>query len=112
VLESNPRNLELLQDLLEKEGCRVIPAGQSARLESLLEQSPDLALVDIAGFGPEIWTHCEQLRAAGIPFVVISPRQSRNIEQASRAAGADQLLVKPLLMRELLGVVERLVAER
>jgi len=61
--------------------------------------------VDIAGFDRSIWERCERLRAADIPFIIISPRQSAAIQEAVLAHGARGVLVKPLAVKELLALV-------
>ena len=70
-----------------------------------------LALVDIAGFDRAIWERCEGLRHHKIPFLVLSPRQSAAIQQASLTHGARGVLIKPLVVRELLGLIRSLLEE-
>ena len=70
-----------------------------------------LALVDIAGFDRRIWERCEGLRHHKIPFLVLSPKQSVAIQQASLTHGARGVLIKPLVVRELLGLIRSLLEE-
>jgi DNA-binding response OmpR family regulator len=65
--------------------------------------------VDITGFDRSIWERCELLRNQSIPMIVISPKQSATIRQETLAHGADSLLVKPVVTRELLGVIRHLL---
>ncbi|MCB0054670.1 MAG: hypothetical protein KDE24_34575, partial [Caldilinea sp.] len=80
-------------------------------LDQTLDQNPgsDLALVDITGFDPSIWSRCARLHDANTPLLVISPRQSAAIQQESALHGAHGLLVKPLVMRELSTLIRRLL---
>src|SRR5215475_10778449 len=98
-----PRNLELLAEHLGKEGYHTIRASSYTEFDQVLRQPPSIqgALVDIAGFDSQIWQRCEQLRAAKIPFLVVSPQQSAAIQQAGLSHGARSVMVKPLVIKEL-----------
>ncbi len=111
ALEKNRRNLELLAGFLEKEGYETIAVSELEELDRALQHdSPvNLALIDVAGFDRTVWKRCEALRAANIPFLVISPRQSAALRQMSLEHGAEGVLVKPLAVRELLGLIRQLV---
>jgi DNA-binding response OmpR family regulator len=111
LVNHNERNLELLSDLLAKRGYATAPASSLEAFDTLLA-GPDevaMALVDIAGFDQTIWERCEQLRRHKIPFLVISPRESMAIQQASLTHGAKGFMVKPLVIQELLGIIESMV---
>ena len=111
LVNHNERNLELLSDLLAKRGFATAPASSLEAFDMLLA-APDevaMALVDIAGFDQTIWQRCEQLRRRKIPFLVISPRQSVAIQQASLTHGAKGVMIKPLVTRELLGIIESML---
>ncbi len=107
------RNLQLLADFLAKEGYPTIFAATYEEIDLALANPPPLAgaLVDITGFDVEIWVRCEQLRAAKIPFLVVSPRQSAAIQQASLSHGAKGVMVKPLVVKELIGVIQSILEE-
>ncbi|GLV57916.1 hypothetical protein KDH_47510 [Dictyobacter sp. S3.2.2.5] len=113
LVNSNQRNLQLLVDVLEKEGYDAIAAYDYPTFDQAIiqEPAPKGALVDIAGFDSQIWPRCEQLRAAKIPFLVISPRQSAAVQQASMTHGAKGVMVKPLIIKELIGIIQSLVEE-
>ncbi len=107
-----PRNLQLLADFLAKEGYPTVPAATYEEIDRALVNPPLAgALVDITGFDAEIWARCEQLRAAKIPFLVVSPRQSAAIQQASFSHGARGMMVKPLVVKELIGVIQSILEE-
>ena len=108
-----PRNLQLLAEFLEKEGYTTLSASTYAELDQALTQQTPIhgALVDIAGFDAAIWTRCEQLRAAKIPFLVVSPHQSAAIQQAGLEHGARSVMFKPLVIKELIGVIKSILAE-
>ena len=111
VLNCNRRNLDLLTQLLEQQGYRVLSTICLQEVAQTLTQSSriDLALIDISGFGSSIWTVCQQLCEQEIPFLVISPRHHAAIQQASIAHGALGLLKKPLAMREFSQLIRELL---
>ncbi len=113
TVDHNKRNLELLAAYLEQAGYRTIAVSDIGQLDqALVERSAvSLALVDISGFDRSIWEWCRQLSEQGIPLLIVSPRQSAAIRQESMSHGAQSVLVKPLVIRELLALLARLVEE-
>jgi DNA-binding response OmpR family regulator len=107
-----PRNLQLLSDFLQKEGYTTVTAGTYDEFDLILSKQDPIAgaLVDIAGFNAEIWQRCEQLRAAKVPFLVVSPQQSAAVQKASLSHGARGVMIKPLVVKELIGIVQSLLA--
>jgi DNA-binding response OmpR family regulator len=105
------RNLQLLVDFLTKEGYATLTATSYGEFDQILNQQQAIAgsLIDIAGFDSQIWTRCEQLRAAKIPFLIFSPRQSTAIQQASITHGAKGVMVKPLVVKELIAVIRSIL---
>lgn len=108
-----PCNLHLLARVLGKEGYTTLQATSYEAFDHVLARPEAIAgsLVDLAGFDAAIWLRCEQLRAAGIPFLIFLPRQSEAIQQASRSHGVEGILVKPLVVKELLAVIRSIVGE-
>jgi len=113
AVDHNHRNLELLDQVLGREGFQIRPAATLEEFDQALAEANGigLALVDIAGFDRTIWERCEGLRHHKIPFLVLSPRQSAAIQQASLTHGARGVLIKPLVVRELLGLIRSLLEE-
>ncbi|NJL69838.1 MAG: response regulator [Microcoleus sp. SM1_3_4] len=114
AVDCNQRNLELLAKFLDRAGYRtidwfVVLEEFAAALDRRAKIG--MALVDISGFDRRIWECCEQLRNQQIPFLVLSPKQSAAIQQESLCRGARSMLVKPLTVKELLGIVSSLLGE-
>lgn len=107
----NRRNLELLTQFLGQNGYRVEGAASLEELGRMLQSDAEFALglIDIAGFDRRIWNHCETMNRAGIPFFVISPKQSSALQQESLQYGAKGMLVKPLVIKNLLGLIKSVV---
>jgi DNA-binding response OmpR family regulator len=106
-----PRNLQLLAEYLGKEGFTTVSASNYEEFDQALRDHAPIngALVDIAGFDTQIWMRCEELRAAKIPFLVVSPQQSSAIQQAGLAHGARSVMVKPLVIKELIAVIKSIL---
>jgi DNA-binding response OmpR family regulator len=113
AVDHNRRNLELLSQFLGREGYQTRAAADLREFDQALAETDgiDLALVDIAGFDRSIWERCEALRHHKIPFLVLSPRQSAAIQQAGLTHGAHGVLVKPLTVKDLLGLICSLLKE-
>ncbi len=111
LVNSNPRNIELLEQFLKKAGYETSGTTTLEEASQCLEgaKAPDVALVDITGFDQNIWTFCETLHSKEVPFLVISPRYSSALQQESIARGARGMLVKPLATRELLALIKIMI---
>lgn len=114
LVNRNQRNLELLADFLSKEGYATFTACTLEEFDQALvaEESAGVALVDITGFDSGIWECCEQLRRKRKPFLVVSPRQSAAIQQASLSHGARSVMIKPLVIKELIGLIQGMLEEQ
>ena len=112
AVDHNHRNLELLSQFLGRGGYQTRTATL-AEFDQALAEAGDigLALVDVAGFDRTIWERCEGLRHHKIPFLVLSPKHSAAIQQASLTSGARGVLIKPLIVKELLGLIRSLLEE-
>jgi DNA-binding response OmpR family regulator len=111
LVNTNQRNLQLLAEYLGKEGYATFTARSLEEFDQILdgENNVGLALVDITGFDQSIWQRCEQLRSRQRPFLVISPTQSVAIQRASLSHGARGVMTKPLVVKELMGLVKGLL---
>lgn len=114
LVNRNQRNLELLVDFLSKEGYATYPVGTLEEFDQALlaEDSIRVALVDITGFNSSIWARCEQLRKKKKPFLVFSSHQSTAIQQAGISHGARGIMVKPLVVKELIGLIQNMLEEQ
>jgi len=111
VLEKNPRNMSLMIGFLEQLGYKVVPVTELKDISAALDQETkvQLALLDIAGYDASIWTWCEKMRVQGIHLLVISQKQSLELTNESMKHGVSSVLVKPLVMKELSGLIVNLL---
>lgn len=80
----------------------LIAQDASATLNIWREQSPELALVDLALAGTNRTAFCQRLRLEGMGLILVltDPRQEEE-EVCALEQGADDFLVKPISMRQL-----------
>jgi len=111
AMDRNSSNLTLLSKFLSREGYEVVGVSSIENFEEAIASDLyiSLAIIDVSGFDRRIWNCCEQLRCLGIPFLVISPQQSTLIKQQGINYGATQILVKPLMVKELLQIIQNLI---
>ena len=111
TVSNNNRNLELLHQFLHREGYEAISVSNLEEFNGAINESVqiNLGLIDITGFDNSIWKWCEQLLNQQIPFLIISPRQSDMIQHQSLVCGASNILIKPLVIRQLFSLITNLL---
>jgi DNA-binding response OmpR family regulator len=101
-----------LQDCLAAEGHRVLTAtdGESG-LQRALEEKPDLVLLDLMMPRLDGYAVCAELRRVGVNAPVLMLTAKGQIEDRVRGldTGADDYLVKPFSLDELLARVRALL---
>lgn len=104
LVEDDPELRHTLRDALSIEGYTVHTAASLAEGQAMAQHaSPDLVLLDLGlpdGDGQVLLTHLRQ--RASTPVILISARHGENQKIALLDAGADDYLVKPFSVGELL----------
>jgi two-component system response regulator MprA len=112
VVDDEPALREALQTSLEFEGYTVVTAndGQAA-LEELARTPYDAVLLDVMMPRLDGLTACRRLRAAGdhVPVLMLTARDAVGDRVSGLDAGADDYLVKPFELDELLARVRALL---
>jgi DNA-binding response OmpR family regulator len=113
MIDRNARNLELLGDFLQNQGYATLSATSLEAIETIMSETKDigLSLVDISGFDRSIWDYCQMMSERNIPFIVISPKQVASIREEGRSHGAKDVLLKPLVAQELVGLIRNLMID-
>mgnify|MGYP006298756993 CR=1 FL=1 len=95
LVNRNPRNLDLLDRVLDEAGYATSKVADLDAFDRALAQPErlSLALVDITGFDAAIWARCERLREHGIPLLLVAPRQNAAVAEAGERHGARSVLV-------------------
>jgi two-component system response regulator MprA len=114
VVDDEPALREALQSSLEFEGYKVVTANDGlAALEELAgEAQPfDAVLLDVMMPRLDGLTTCRRLRSAGnhIPVLMLTARDAVGDRVSGLDAGADDYLVKPFELDELLARVRALL---
>ena len=111
VIEDEPRISEILKSGLQRAGFAVDIVGRCADARAALALAPyDAAILDLGlpdGDGIDLLAN---LRAThnGIPVLVLTARDAVEDKVAGLDAGADDYLIKPFALEELLARVEAL----
>ena len=117
VVDDEADLLEMMRLVLEQRGGHqaMLSADGADGLAKALADPPDLAIVDV--MMPDIsgYEICRQLRAnpstATVPIIVLTARGQLVDRQAALDAGADDHIVKPVAVMELLERVNALLAK-
>ncbi|MHB1361744.1 MAG: response regulator [Thermoleophilia bacterium] len=110
VVEDNVMNLELVSDLLEAHGFRVVQAQSGATAIALAEKElPDLILMDLQlpemdGLEATRWLKRNQL-TKDICVVALTAHAMLGDEEKAREAGCSGYIAKPINTREFAEVI-------
>jgi two-component system KDP operon response regulator KdpE len=108
VVDDEPQMRRVLRTSLIAHGYEVVEAasGEEA-LNKLSTERYDCVLLDLNLPGLDGVETCRAIRAScQIPIVVVSIRDSENDKAAAREAGADEYLMKPFGVEELLSRIQ------
>lgn len=113
VVDDDARSRELLQQLLKLDGyeVRAVDGGQAA-LTLLEDETPDVAVIDLRMPGMDGLELCRKIRGLArsgrdLPVVVLTGMDDEDSRQAALAAGADDVLAKPVLRAVLYAHLSR-----
>jgi CheY-like chemotaxis protein len=106
IVEDEPKNMELLETLLNPEGYSMIKAGSGEEaLEYLSGNEPDLVLLDIVMPGISGFSVLKAIRESGnnsaVPVILLSALSDREDRLKGLGAGADDYISKPFDRAEL-----------
>jgi two-component system, OmpR family, response regulator MprA len=114
VVDDDEQLLAALRRALAYEGyeVEVAPSGE-AGLRAALERPPDLVVLDVLLPGLNGLEVCRRLRAGGdVPVLMLTARDEVADRVAGLDVGADDYLVKPFAVDELLARVRALLRRR
>ena len=117
IVEDDPETRHFYSRAFESAGFRTAQAhnGHQA-LAKVFDALPDLIVADIAIPGMDGIELCRRLRtdarARSVPVLAITGYGDRDYEDRARAAGADQVLIKPCAADMLVDEARRLVSVR
>ena len=117
IIEDNEKNRRLARDVLGAKGYKTIESETAEEgLKLAVDKSPALILMDIQLPGMDGITAMKQLKAdpntKSIPIIAITASAMTNNRQAMLAEGFDGYQTKPISLKDFLGEVERVLANR
>lgn len=114
VIDDDRRITALLRRTLVFEGYEVqVAGGGEEGLRLAASWLPDLVLLDVLMPGMDGWEVCRRLRAAGgVPVLMLTARDDVSDRVKGLDLGADDYLVKPFALEELLARVRALLRRK
>lgn len=115
-IEDDRMNRRVVQDMLDVAGASMAEAESAeAGLAALDAQDFDMLLVDLRMPGMDGITAIQHIRARGddkarVPIIVITADTALDLRERCLAAGADEVLFKPVAMDALFEAMGRILA--
>jgi CheY-like chemotaxis protein len=115
IVEDEPSNLKLVQDLLQLSGYETIGATDGKQgIELARTMKPDLILMDIMMPKMDGYTACNAIKknkeTQGIPVVMLTAMGYELNKELARKLGAAGYLTKPFTRQRLLEVVSKFLS--
>jgi two-component system, OmpR family, alkaline phosphatase synthesis response regulator PhoP len=107
VVDDEPKIVRLARDYLEKDGFRVLSAGDGLTALAIARaEKPDLIVLDIMLPGMDGWEVCRRLRGeTDVPIIILTARAEESDQIVGLELGADDYVTKPFSPRALLARV-------
>ena len=108
IVEDDDNIRELLRLYLGREGYEITEAENGAvGLSKWKAENPDMMLLDVMMPVMDGWQVCKEVRAAGstMPIIMITAKGETMDKVSGLELGADDYIVKPLEMREVVARV-------
>lgn len=114
VAEDNPVNQRVIRGLLSHAGFEVVLAQDGEEALAILESGEefDLAIIDMHMpelSGPEVIQRWRFMETGHLPIIILTADARGDAEQASRDAGADAFLTKPISSHGLIDTIAHLI---
>lgn len=114
VVDDEPKIVKLTRDYLEKDGFRVISAGDGeAALAAARRERPDLVVLDLMLPGMDGLEVCRELKKDSqterIPIVMLTAKGEESDIVTGLELGADDYVTKPFSPRELVARIRTLL---
>jgi CheY-like chemotaxis protein len=117
-IEDDRMNRRVVRDMLDVAGATMIEAESAeAGLALLDREEVEMILVDLRMPGMDGLTAIGHIRARGdakaqLPIIVVTADTAVDLRERCLAAGADDVIFKPVAMDALFDAMGRLLAER
>lgn len=106
-------NRRLIRETLIEAGFEVVAIQNPGELPDHLDPDdpPALGLVDVDGYGDDIWEACSTMADAGVPVVVLTGQRTEAIEQRTLKFGVRNVLEKPVRKANLVAIARTIHGE-
>lgn len=117
-IEDDVVNRQVIREMLRVADVEMVEAPDAlSGLVMIDESSLDVVLIDLRMAGMDGLTAIGHVRKraddkANLPLIVITADTSPNLRADCLAAGADDMLLKPVAMRDLFNVIGRVIAAK
>ncbi|HEX7057093.1 MAG TPA: response regulator transcription factor [Bacilli bacterium] len=115
VIDDDEKIISLLRRSLAFAGYSVVTAANGAEgLRQLMTDDPDLVILDIMMPGVDGWEVCRRIREAGssVPILMLTAKDAIEDRVKGLDMGADDYLVKPFALDELLARTRALLRRK
>ena len=115
-IEDDPMNRRVVGDMLNVAGATMTEAESGEIGLRLIDENDfDMALIDLRMPGMDGITAIERIRARGdakakLPIIVVTADTAIDLRERCLAAGADEVLFKPVAMDALFDAIGRMLA--
>lgn len=114
VVDDDRSVARFLQDALETEGYQVMVAANGLQgLLSAQQEGPDLVILDVMLPGLDGFEVCHRLRSdpqtSHLPIIMYSGKGRENDRLTGEKVGANEYLIKPIDLEEILAKMESLL---
>lgn len=117
-IEDDPMNRRVVKDMLDVAGAEMTEAADAEEgLRRIGSDSFDVILVDLRMPGMDGLSAIRAIRARGdakaaLPVIVVTADTALHLREQCLAAGADDVLFKPVAMDALFDTIGRVLATR
>lgn len=116
-VEDNAMNRQVVKDMLDVAGATMVEATDAeSGLRTVEEQQFDIVLMDIRMPGMDGLTAIQTMRKmpppkSALPIIVVTADTSTDLRERCDAVAADDVIMKPVSLQELLGAMGRVLAK-
>jgi two-component system response regulator VicR len=110
IVDDDPHIVDILTFNLERESYGVLSAMDGLEgLQLALEENPDLILLDVMLPGMNGFEICQEIRKTDMltPILMLTAREEERDRVLGLESGADDYVIKPFGVRELLARIKR-----
>ncbi len=117
-VEDDPMNRRVVKDMLRVVGANMEEAADAETgLKMIADGDYSIVLMDLRMPGMDGLTAIQHLRAttgekAALPVIVVTADAATDLRERCMAAGADEVIMKPVAMTALLNAMGRMLTKR